>query len=215
MNNVLTPDKEAFEKPTTKKIENLFNAMFNLQSEIKNPIKNAYNPFHKSKYADLPSILDYIKPLLQKNNLLLIQSHDPYENGVKVITKLLHVSGESFDSTLQFPVEKQTPQGYGSAITYARRYAILSLLCISADDDDDGNENEKHNKQEDLTIQDRILKAYKDLSLTFEEIEKFEARFEKKKLLDILNEIGKTKYKAKEQWTEKLRNDIINGYIGE
>ena len=215
MNNVLTPDKEAFEKPTTKKIENLFNAMFNLQSEIKNPIKNAYNPFHKSKYADLPSILDYIKPLLQKNNLLLIQSHAPCENGVKVITKLLHVSGESFDSTLQFPVEKQTPQGYGSAITYARRYAILSLLAISAEEDDDGNENEKL-KQEDLTIQDRITNAYTDLLFGIDEIHKFEARFEsKQKRLDVLNEMGKIKHKAKGSWSKEKRDEILNGYIGE
>ena len=116
----------------------LFKALFNLQKEILPIKKTADNPFFHSKYADISTVLESVKPLLQKNKLVIMQ---PLEvlNGLQVVkTVLLHESGESMESVCILNPEKDTPQGYGSAITYMRRYSLISLLGL-ATEDDDGN----------------------------------------------------------------------------
>lgn len=99
--------------------------------------KNADNPFFKSRYATLDNIIETITPQLQENDLVITQ-FPIGESGL--LTRLIHTnSGEWMEASFSMPLAKQDPQVVGSAITYARRYAIQSILFLNIEDDDDGN----------------------------------------------------------------------------
>lgn len=90
-------------------------------------------------YAPLESILHAVKPALSKNGLALTQAMVVHEGKDFVETTLRHSSGQSISNRIPLFVKEEGPQAYGSALTYARRYGVTLLLCVSADDDDDGN----------------------------------------------------------------------------
>ena len=101
--------------------------------------KDAKNPFFKSTYASLHNILDMIQPLLNECGLIIIQCP---EKDNTLSTSVVDVnSGEFIESSYTMPVKDiSNPQAIGSAITYARRYAIVSILCLNImDEDDDAN----------------------------------------------------------------------------
>ena len=114
-------------------------ALAKAQSTIQGAIKDTANPFFKSKYADLASVKDAIQIPLSSNCLSYVQVvHNP-ENGVGVETILMHASGEWLSGGVVFvPVSKADAQGYGSALTYARRYSLSAITGV-APEDDDGN----------------------------------------------------------------------------
>ena len=116
----------------------LSTALVSALGELQNVQKNATNPHFRNRYASLDAILDSIRPVLKKHGLAISQEPISDEDRVGVTTKIIHTSGESTSSTLLLPVQQNTAQGYGSALTYARRYAIAAVLGIAADDDDDG-----------------------------------------------------------------------------
>jgi len=106
-------------------------------AEIEGAAKDKINPHFKSKYADIGSVIDAIKPVLAKHNLAFYQRPQPSEDGVIVQTMLRHVSGEEVDlGSLYVPANKRDPQGFGSALTYARRYALMTAFGVPAEDDD-------------------------------------------------------------------------------
>jgi hypothetical protein len=105
------------------------------QSEIKNAKLDAKNPHFKSDYATLESHLDIVKPVLNKYTIVLLQH--AIENAL--VTTLLFPDGSELSSNMPLVVSKNDMQGVGSAITYARRYAIASLFMMGAEDDD-GND---------------------------------------------------------------------------
>jgi hypothetical protein len=113
-------------------------AMVAALGELQNVAKNALNPHFKNKYASLDAILDAVRPILTRHGLALSQEPIMEEGRAGVLTRVIHSSGEARESTLLLPVQQNTAQGIGSAITYARRYAVSSILGIAADDDDDG-----------------------------------------------------------------------------
>ncbi len=90
-------------------------------------------------YAPLESILHAVAPALSKNGLALTQAMVVVDGKDYVETTLRHASGQSICNRIPLFVRDDGPQAYGSALTYARRYGVTLLLCISADDDDDGN----------------------------------------------------------------------------
>lgn len=90
-------------------------------------------------YAPLESILHAVKAALSKNGLSLTQAMVVADGKDYVETTLRHSSGETISGRIPLFVKDDGPQAYGSALTYARRYGVTLLLCISADDDDDGN----------------------------------------------------------------------------
>jgi hypothetical protein len=100
--------------------------------------KNAVNPHLKNRYADLESCLDAITPSLNANGFVLLQPSGADERGAYVETVFAHESGGAFHSRVYLVIDKQTMQGLGSAITYARRYGLLGLAGL-APEDDDGN----------------------------------------------------------------------------
>lgn len=107
--------------------------------ELQNVAKTAANPYFKSKYAPLDSIIEATRPVLLKHGLAISQTPVFQEGCAGVATTILHKSGYSTTSTLLLPMKDQSPQGVGSAITYARRYALAAVLGIASEDDDDGN----------------------------------------------------------------------------
>jgi len=102
-------------------------------------LKSSTNPHFKSKYADLAACVEAVIDSLNDNGIAVIQQTAECDNGIIVETLFIHESGETLSSgKLHVPADKQTPQGYGSALTYARRYSLMAA-CMIAPEDDDGN----------------------------------------------------------------------------
>jgi hypothetical protein len=113
---------------------NLIKAL--IQCEFPPIVKTKTNPHFKSKYADLESVNDAIKPILAKNGLCIVQVTAVNETGRTMLcTTLYHESGECLESWVLLP-DLNDPQKVGSALTYYRRYAICAMLNLSAEDDD-------------------------------------------------------------------------------
>jgi hypothetical protein len=120
----------------SESIKNIAGALVKFQSSVSKVAKEANNPFFKSKYASLANILDTIQKPLSECGLAISQ----FPDGNALTTIILHAeSGEWMESSYVMPVAKQNdPQAMGSAMTYARRYALGSILNLNIDDDDDG-----------------------------------------------------------------------------
>lgn len=115
----------------------LFAAMAKAFPLIESATKDKVNPHFKSKYADLASVVDAIKPALIKNGLFFAQITHDTDGGVCVETIVCHESGESMSfGKLSVPASKNDAQGFGSALTYARRYSLMSAFGVPAEDDD-------------------------------------------------------------------------------
>lgn len=109
-------------------------------------LKSNTNPAFKSKYANLEACLEAVDDACLNNGIALYQETSEDATGVTVETVFLHESGESLRcGKLHVPASKQDPQGYGSALTYARRYSLLAACGIAAEDDD-GNAAAKANQ---------------------------------------------------------------------
>jgi hypothetical protein len=114
-------------------------AMVKAQKEFGPALKSSTNPHFRSKYADLAACVEAVIDALNNNGIALVQKCHESDTGVNVETLLLHESGESLScGVLHVPASKQDPQGYGSALTYARRYSLMAA-CGIAPEDDDGN----------------------------------------------------------------------------
>lgn len=112
-------------------------AFIKAQGEMGKAIKNAQNPFLKNSYADLNAIQEAVFPVFHENGFAIIQSVGADEHGQYVNTKLLHSETEAeFDSCVYLEYKKGDMQSLGGAITYARRYGLLSLTGIPVADDD-------------------------------------------------------------------------------
>jgi hypothetical protein len=111
-------------------------ALVKFQASVSKVSKESNNPFFKSKYASLANILDTIQKPLSECGLAISQ----FPDGNALTTIIVHAeSGEWMESSYVMPVAKQNdPQAMGSAMTYARRYALGSILNLNIDDDDDG-----------------------------------------------------------------------------
>lgn len=102
-------------------------------------LKSSSNPHFKSRYADLAACVEAVIEALNDNGIALIQHTHDCDNGVIVETIFLHESGEQLSAgKLHVPATKMDAQGYGSALTYARRYSLMAA-CGIAPEDDDGN----------------------------------------------------------------------------
>ena len=112
-------------------------ALVKAQSEMSNAKKGATNPFFKSKYADLNSIREAALPVLNAHGITIIQPTCVLDGINYVETILLHESGEYISSLTQIVVDKMNDaQKHGSGLSYARRYALQSIVCLGAEDDD-------------------------------------------------------------------------------
>jgi len=103
-------------------------------------LKTSTNPAFRSKYADLGACLEAVNDALLDNGIAVAQETTEDQTGVTVETVFVHESGETMRfGKLHVPAAKQDPQGYGSALTYARRYSLMAACGIAPEEDDDGN----------------------------------------------------------------------------
>jgi hypothetical protein len=122
----------------TKIEAGLSGALVKALAEIGGATKDKINPAFKSKYADLGSVVEAIKPILARHGLAFTQATEPSEGGVIVETLLWHegTSEPRALGKLFVPANKQDAQGFGSALTYARRYGLMTAFGVPAEDDD-------------------------------------------------------------------------------
>lgn len=114
-------------------------AFIKAKKEFSPALKDKTNPAFRSKYADLGACLEAVNDALLNNGIALVQRTFEDSTGVTVETVFLHESGETMESgKLHVPAAKSDPQGYGSALTYCRRYSLMTA-CGIAPEDDDGN----------------------------------------------------------------------------
>lgn len=120
-------------------IGELAKALAKAQGEMDTAKKDSTNPHFKSKYADITSVIEAIREPLSRNGLAFIQPIERTEDGLALVTKVIHVSGEWISGSLPLILSKDDMQGLGSALTYARRYSLAAMFGIGQEDDD-GNE---------------------------------------------------------------------------
>lgn len=135
----------------SEKTVEIFKALSDFQKEVKQPKKDADNPFFKSKYVPLENVVEVIHETAGKHGLSEMTYPAQEENAVGVGVIITHSSGQyiKFPPILLKP-DKNTPQGIGAAITYARRYALSSAFGIASETDDDAN-SISGNSQEPIT----------------------------------------------------------------
>ena len=123
-------------------INNISKALVGAQADVGKALKNQKNTHFKSQYADLSAVLEVSKPALAKHGLALAQFPGEAEGRLTMSTMLIHESGEWIQlPPASIPIQAQTAHGFGSAISYLRRYTTQAILAISVGlDDDDGNE---------------------------------------------------------------------------
>lgn len=122
----------------SEQINELNAAMAKAQGEIGPAVKESVNPHFKSRYADFNSVWNACRGALSKNGLAVYQRVMPREGSFLLETMLAHTSGQWISSFFPINPQKNDSQGFGSALTYMKRYALASLVGVSADDDDDG-----------------------------------------------------------------------------
>ena len=127
---------------TTKTKTNIIKMLMEARADIEPIKKSGKNPHFGNKYATLESVIEAVTEPLAKKGFLLMHRAISNEHGKSITTELVHESGESFVSAIPLVLGKNDMQGLGSAITYARRYGIMSLLNLPAEDDD-GEQNRK------------------------------------------------------------------------
>jgi hypothetical protein len=122
-------------------IKELSAAMAMAFAEITSADKDKKNDHLKYKYASLNSIIDAIKPAITKHGLWFYQKIHDVQGAISVETVIVHSSGETLScGVIAVPVQKNDAQGYGSALTYARKYSLSASFGVAPDDDDDGQE---------------------------------------------------------------------------
>ena len=122
----------------SEKLDEFFSALSKAQGELQAAKKDSFNPFFKSTYSSLPAVMESCKDVLAKNNLSIVQSVSILDGKNVLITTLGHASGQWMRSISPIVVTKNDAQGFGTGMSYARRYALAAIVGIVTDDDDDG-----------------------------------------------------------------------------
>ena len=140
---------------TSETITKIMPALIKAQGEFAPAVKAKVNPHFKSKYVPLDIVLDAIAGPLRDNGIAIVQQTDICDGRTVLLTRLVHESGEWIAGRYPVHPVKADPQGEGSALTYARRYALMAIAGI-APEDDDGNAAVKAAQREPATVT-RIL----------------------------------------------------------
>ena len=149
------------------------------QKQFAPALKTNTNPHFKSKYVGLDGCVEAVIDALNDNGIYLMQKSHPNDTGIAVETIFIHESGETISGgVLTVPADKQNPQGYGSALTYARRYSLMAA-CGIAPEDDDGQAASKPVVKKKETINDERLTAAVEKIVKGEySVEKLKANFQ-------------------------------------
>lgn len=177
----------------------LSQALAKAQAEMGGAVKESNNPFFKSSYADLTSVIKAIKEPFANNGLAYVQFPITGEHSMGVVTRIMHESGEWLESEYLLPLTKNDPQAAGSAITYARRYSLQSMAGIPAVDDD----GEMAMVRSKSYINDRQYKEIKEL---FVKSDTQEDKFCKAFNIEKLDDLESSYYnKAKSMLNRKIQ----------
>ncbi len=193
----------------SENIKNLIIALHKFQAEAKPVVKDSTNPFYKSRYADLSAIIEATQEGLSKNGLAISQTTD-IENGVNVLeTTLFHISGEWITGRYVLtPNKPNDPQAMGSALSYARRYNISSILNLATTDDD--GEKAMVRSQPEQTNSEQMLARLGEIKNIFELKNwwtKHEAEI-KSLPAELKAQVVKTKEKIKLKLEGKTEKDV-------
>lgn len=152
-------------------MKQIASALVKAQKEFGPALKTSTNPHFKSRYADLASCVEAVIDALNNNGIFLLQKNHDCADGVMVETVFIHESGEMVEcGIVHFPAVKHDPQGYASALTYARRYSLMAA-CGIAPEDDDGNRSVQSFKKVDASTLADLITAINDCT-TEEELKK-------------------------------------------
>jgi ERF superfamily protein len=135
-------------------------ALVKFQASISSVAKNAENPFFKSSYADLAQVKRIAQPHLKEAELAVAQFPTHVDGEPALRSMLVHSSGQYIEDTMLLVMVKKDPQGQGSAMTYARRYAYMAILGLVADEDDDGNSSIP--PKPTVTTEEKVLNVMTD-----------------------------------------------------
>ena len=151
----------------SESIKELATALNKAQNEMGGAVKDAKNPFFKSKYADLGAVVKAIKEPFATNGLSYSQFPITEGDRVGIETILMHSSGEWISQPFTVKLTKQDAQGAGSAITYCRRYALQAIAGIPSEDDDGQSASKQASKPKefamDATAQSWVIAAKADI----------------------------------------------------
>lgn len=143
-------------------IKQIASALVKAQKAFGPALKSSSNPHFRSKYADLSACVEAVIDGLNSNGIALVQHTHDCEHGVTVETVFIHESGEIYSAgKLHVPAVKHDAQGYGSALTYARRYSLMAA-CGIAPEDDDGNAASKNKAKAKAPEKTQGLELYSD-----------------------------------------------------
>ena len=130
------------------KIDELASALAKAQIEMDVARKSKNNPFFKSKYADLATVIEACRSALGAHDICFAQTTQFIGNRMVLVTRLIHKSGQWIKSEMPLP-ETTKPQDLGSCLTYFRRYSLLGITGLAVDDDDDGNKAQEQAAKEE------------------------------------------------------------------
>lgn len=134
---------------TSNFASNVYAALAAAQGDLAPAVKDNTNPAFRSKYADLTSHVEAFRPVAKANKLAVVQELTSDAAGVAVTTRIVHASGEWIEfGPLFIPATKHDAQGFGSACSYARRYALSAAFGTVADDDDGNAAVKSHQREE-------------------------------------------------------------------
>lgn len=187
----------------SRELGEIAKALAAAQGELQDAKKDSINPHFKNKYASLASVREAITATFARHGLSVVQLNEPHgESGVCVVTLLMHTSGQWIKSRLFVPVTKKDPQGFGSALSYARRYALGAIANIATDDDDDANVASKTQPPKEAppatttTVNVEALIMNLETAMTAEELAKASAA------------VGAVKDKISKADLERCRNEL-------
>lgn len=123
---------------SSESISALSAAIVAAQASSSNAVFDSVNPHYHNRYSSLAEVIGAMKPVLAKAGLAILQWPAHREGGPVLVTRIIHASGEWMEDEYCLNPTKMDPQGFGSAITYARRYVLPGILMIASEEDDDG-----------------------------------------------------------------------------
>ena len=144
-------------------INELANALCNAQSQMGGAVKDSSNPFFKSSYADLTSVIKAIKQPFADNGLSYTQFPITDENGMGVCTRLMHVSGQWLENQFILPMVKRDPQAGASSLTYSRRISLSAIAGIPTADDDAESAMIRNNQSKTAVVSPEQAEEIKSL----------------------------------------------------
>lgn len=147
-------------------MQQIATALVKAQKAFAPALKTATNPHFRSKYVDLAGCIEAVIDALNANGIALVQRTHQDDTGVTVETLLIHESGETISGgLLHMPATKSDPQGFASALTYARRYSIMAACCIAGEDDDGNAASKPAPRPRPALVESRPAKTLEEIAL--------------------------------------------------